>query len=93
MARKPVRARWLETLALLYGEPDSADVDAAGGRWEWQEGEIGVLISHRTHVWEVLAFCPRRSVTVRALVKLTDAEVGLAVTLAGLLEAPEAVAT
>lgn len=84
------RPLWLASLTDLHGEPDK---DPHADRWLWDEGEYGVIISHRTHVWEVLAFGTARSVTIRSITAPTDVDISQAVALAGLYDRPGAVAT
>lgn len=84
------RPAWLNALIALHGQ---TDVDPRSDRWLWHDGEMGVVVSHRTHVWEVLAFGSERSVTLRSVGQPSDVDVGMAVDLAGLYDVPGAVAT
>lgn len=84
---KPV-PRWLREAAARLGPPEIDTLDGAR-RWLWKGGEVGVVVGKRSHTWQVVAFGPKRSVTLRDAVVPTDATIRAAVSLAGLAELGE----
>lgn len=85
--RKSEVPRWLWGLVARYGSPARhPDLD----RWDFQDGEIGVLTSHseKSNVWQVVVWTPRRSVTVRSAWEPLPSEIEGAVSLAGLYDVP-----
>ena len=73
---------WLPDLVSRLGPPETSPDDRE--RWTWQDGELGVFVDKLTHVWQVVAWTPDRSVTLRSLERPSDAETGRMVMLAGL---------
>lgn len=77
--------RWLREIVASLGVPEM-DGTLTTQRWLWNGGEVGVVASKLTHTWQVVAFGPRRSVTVRASTRLTDRQIRSAVALAELTD-------
>lgn len=79
--------RWLREVVARLGAPE---VDSQMGmeRWLWREGEMGVVIHKQSHTWQVVAFSPRCSVTMRTIEKPDDLEIRMAVMLANLDDYP-----
>jgi hypothetical protein len=73
--------RWLKELSARLGEPV---IDRLGtmDRWLWHDGEVGVVIDKLTKVWQVVAFTPQRSVTLRSADAPTERQIRAAVALA-----------
>lgn len=76
---------WLPKLVAVLG-PAEKDPDL--DRWTWMDGEAGVLVDKLSHAWQAVAWSPRRSVTLRALDRPTDADMTTTIALAGLFGDP-----
>lgn len=76
--------RWFRDLATRLGAPSDIDVVGAANRWLWFDGEAGVVMARHPDVWQVFAFCPDGSVTLRLADRPTDAQIRDAVALSGL---------
>jgi hypothetical protein len=74
--------RWLRETTARLGLPETS---AAGmmRRWLWSDGEVGVVIDRPSHTWQVVAFTPARSVTLRSSTEPTDRQIRAVVELAG----------
>lgn len=81
--RKATRPRWLRDLVSALGEPE-ADHQGGRTRWMWHDGEVGVVLDRLSRVWQVVAFGPARSVTLRTETTPNELQIRDAVALAGL---------
>jgi hypothetical protein len=82
--RQPVdQPRWLREAVSKMGQPET-DTKGRLRRWLWRDGETGVVIDRQTHIWQLVVFTPRTSVTYRSVHEPDDIEIRLASNLAGL---------
>jgi len=74
---------WLDTLTDRLGTPEH-DYEGVMNRWTWQDGDYGILMDRLTTVWQIVAWTPVRSVTVRSVALPDDRDCSTVVILAGL---------
>jgi hypothetical protein len=82
--RKPIEIpRWLREATVKLGQPE---IDRKGRlrRWLWRDGETGVVLDRQTHIWQLVVFTPKASVTFRSIHEPNDADIRQATDLAGL---------
>lgn len=79
----PRMPRWLRETCAYLGPADHHD-GTRSQRWLWRDGDVGVRIDQLSAAWQVIAFCPRGSVTYRCLSEPTEPEIRATVNLAKL---------
>lgn len=85
MTTTTTRKPWLNRLIAELGP---AEAHPELDRWVWDDGELGVYAEQLTHVWQVVAWTPDRSVTLRSASAPTTADFDRVAGLAGLHQAP-----
>jgi hypothetical protein len=77
--RPPVS--WLPPVVIALGPPVK---DPELDRWTWYDGDVGVFVDKLTYAWQTVAWTPARSVTLRAQIAPSDADMTAVIALAGL---------
>lgn len=79
---------WLDALVAALG-PAEIMIRDRMGRWTWSEGDQGVRIDQHgdgdATVWQLVAWTPERSVTMRNVSAPDDETCSRALALAGLI--------